>query len=466
MTSPTKRKRRARGGLDSLPSGAIRVRVYAGIDPMTKKPHYLSETVPPGPDAEALAEKTRTRFLSQIDEQRNPRTRATVNHLMDRYFEVIEVEKTTRDPYERYTNNYIRPYLGTLQVGRIDAEVLDAFYGQLRTCRDNCRGKKRIDHRTVVVHDCRVVRHRRRSEHDCDELGCRVLECRPHTCRPLANSTVRQIHWILSGAFHRAKRWRWVTLNPIELAMPPAAPTPRPKPPSAPEAAQLVNEAWKDPGWGAMVWVAMTSGARRGELCGLRWSDIDLAGAVITLRKSRAQVGREQWEKDTKTHQQRRIALDAETVVVLEEHLSRCAAAAKSIGIKLAPNAFVFSSSPDSETALSPDSVTQRYRRMAARIKIDTTIHALRHFSATELITAGVDIRTVAGRLGHGGGGSTTLRVYAAWVSEADQRAAETIGPRMPARPGTAGVAKKARGPRPKVRASNKRPLAGHGGPI
>jgi integrase len=208
MTSPTKRKRRVRGGIDTLPSGAIRVRVYAGIDPMTKKPHYLSETVPAGPDAEALAEKTRTRFLSQVDEQRNPRTRATVNQLMDRYFDVIEVEKTTRDPYVRYTNKYIRPQLGALQVGRIDAEVLDSFYGQLRTCRDNCRGKKRIDHRTTSAHECRVVRHRRRTEHDCVELGCRVLECRPHSCRPLASSTIRQIHWILSGAFHRAKRWR------------------------------------------------------------------------------------------------------------------------------------------------------------------------------------------------------------------------------------------------------------------
>jgi hypothetical protein len=46
-----------------------------------------------------------------------------------------------------------------------------------------------------------------------------------------------------------------------------------------------------------------------------------------------------------------------------------------------------------------------------------------------------VDIRTVAGRLGHGGGGTTTLRVYAAWVSELDQRAAGNLGARMPARP-------------------------------
>jgi site-specific recombinase XerD len=47
----------------------------------------------------------------------------------------------------------------------------------------------------------------------------------------------------------------------------------------------------------------------------------------------------------------------------------------------------------------------------------------LRHYSATELIAAGVDVRTVAGRLGHGGGGATTLRVYAAWLAATDKKA-------------------------------------------
>ena len=72
----------------------------------------------------------------------------------------------------------------------------------------------------------------------------------------------------------------------------------------------------------------------------------------------------------------------------------------------------------------NPEGVTQRYKRMANSLKIDTTLKSLRHYSATELISAGVDVRTVAGRLGHGGGGATTLRVYTAWTSEADQRAA------------------------------------------
>jgi site-specific recombinase XerD len=121
--------------------------------------------------------------------------------------------------------------------------------------------------------------------------------------------------------------------------------------------------------------------------------------------------------------------------VILAEHAERCQARSAALGIELPPSAFVVSAAPDGGTPLSPDSVSQRYDRMAARLRVDTTLHKLRHFSATELLLGGVDIRTVAGRLGHGGGGATTLRVYAAWVSEADQRAAATLSARMPERP-------------------------------
>lgn len=95
----------------------------------------------------------------------------------------------------------------------------------------------------------------------------------------------------------------------------------------------------------------------------------------------------------------------------------------------------MFSRDPDGGTWLKPDSVGQRYERMCARLGWDMNIHQLRHYSATELIGVGVDVRTVAGHLGHSGGGATTLKVYSAWRSEADQRAAGSLAGRMPALP-------------------------------
>lgn len=151
---------------------------------------------------------------------------------------------------------------------------------------------------------------------------------------------------------------------------------------------------------------------------------LDLVNGVLHLERSIGQLGSEKWEKDAKTHADRRIVLDGETSQLLIEHRSRAEARATAIGTDLSEEAFVFSLAPDSMRHLLPDSVTQKYRKMVKPLGIKTSIHKLRHYSATELIAAGVDIRTVAGRLGHAGGGSTTLRTYTAWVSEADQRAA------------------------------------------
>ena len=181
--------------------------------------------------------------------------------------------------------------------------------------------------------------------------------------------------------------------------------------------------------------MAIVTGARRGELCALRWRDVDLLTGVISLSRSIGQRNRETWEKDTKDHQHRRIALDAETVEILVEHRRRMEDRCASIDAVPPVDAFVFSLAPDNSTYMRPNSVSERYSDLADRLGIVTSLHKLRHYSATELIAAGVDIRTVAGRLGHGGGGTTTLRVYAAWVSESDQRAAGSLGARMPVRP-------------------------------
>ncbi|MGF1652915.1 MAG: tyrosine-type recombinase/integrase, partial [Actinomycetales bacterium] len=402
--------------VDRLPSGAYRVRVYAGTDPVSGKRHDLIEVVPPGRRAAAGAEKARTRLLNQVDEKRNPRTRATVNQLMDRYLDVLDVGERTRASYVGYVNRYIRPVLGRLPAGAVDGETLDSLYAELRRCRDRCDGRQRTDHRAEGAHDCNE-------------------RCRAHVCRPLAAASIRQLHWVLSGAYERAVRWRWVAVSPVPSAQPPAPPRPNPTPPSPEEAARILAAAWEDPAWGAFLWLAMTTGARRGELCALRRRDLDLDQGVLTVHAS--VYGRRSAPKikDTKTHQQRRIALDAETIDVLRRHTEEQDAVAARLGVRLDSTAFLFSGDPDCSTPPVPDSVSQRYDRLVTRLGISTTLHKLRHYNATELLSAGVDLRTVAGRLGHGGGGTTTLKVYAAWVSEADRQAASAVAARLPRPP-------------------------------
>lgn len=411
-------ERRPRGSIDVLPSGAMRVRVHAGTDPVTKRRLRLTEIVPAGADAAQRAEEVRARLVREITERRNPRTAATIDQLLERYLDQLDVAPSTLRLYRGHVRRHVSPFLGAVKVAHLDPERLDAFYAELRRCRNHCDGAARVDHRTP-------------REHTCDD------RCGRHRCRPLAASTVRHIHFILSGAYQRAVRWRWVSSNPLTQAEPPAAPKPNPQPPSAEQAASILNAAWGDPDWGALLWVAMTTGARRGELCAVRWSGVTLHRGRETLWLRRAIApGDDGWiEGDLKTHQQRRIALDPETVAVLKEHRARYEARARALGAEPPADGYVFGRSVDGQRFSTPDSVTQRYDRLVQRLRIETTFHKLRHYSATELIVAGVDVRTVAGRLGHGGGGVTTLRTYTAWVSEADQRAAAGLGSGMPSRP-------------------------------
>ncbi|MGH4011957.1 MAG: tyrosine-type recombinase/integrase [Pseudonocardiaceae bacterium] len=411
--------RRERGSIDELPSGALRVRVYAGIDPVSKRRHHLTEVIPAGPKAAREARAAKDRLVREVEERRSPRTAATVNQLLDRYLDQFDGAPRTLELYRGYVRKHIGPLIGEVKVARLDAEILDSFYAELRRCRDHCSGRQ-VE-----------MQHRTPSKHRCDD------RCRPHACRPLGATTVRHMHFILSGAYKRAVRWKWVSVSPVGQAEPPAAPTPNPRPPTAADAARIASEAWRDPDWGTLVWVAMTTGARRGELCALRWSHVELdpGRAVLWLRRAISHSAEGWSEGNLKTHQQRRVALDPETVTVLTEHRDRCQARAEALELSLDKDAFVFSPKHDGSRFLAPNSLTQRYDRLAERLGVDTTFHKLRHYSATELIAAGVDVRTVAGRLGHAGGGTTTLRAYTAWVSEADQRAAKNIGGRMPERP-------------------------------
>ena len=281
MAKEKSKQGRSRGRIETLPSGSLRVSVYAGTDPVTKDRMYLRETVPAGPNAEAEAKRILAGFVHEVYERRHPRTDATVRQLIERHLTDAKLSIKTRINYRSQADKHISPCIGQQKVRAVDADIADSFYSELRRCRDHCDGKPRIDHRTDRPHECD---HR----------------CKPHVCKPLSESSVLYIHQILSGAFRRAVRLKWVSVNPIDFAEPPAAPKANPRPPSVDEAASIVAEAWKDPDWGTLIWLTMVTGNRRGELCGTRWRHVDLANGVLHVQRAIGQYGKATWEKDTK----------------------------------------------------------------------------------------------------------------------------------------------------------------------
>ncbi len=410
---------RPRGNIEAR-GDSLRIRVYAGIDPVTGRTVYLRETVRGTDDAaRRTARRTLNRLVAEAEKQRQPSSVVSLVHVIDEWLRVSEHEDSTRETYVGYIDRTIKPALGTMAIAKLSVRHLETLYAELRRCRIRCDRKPYVEHRA-------------KGDHDCGDA-----KCKPHVCKPMAASTVRQIHAIISGALSAAVRWDWLDSNPARLAQRPKQKPPEPDPPSPAEAAKLVDEAFRmDDDWGTLVWLVLTTGMRRGEVCMIRWSRVDLDVGEIAIRTSyrlRNGVGT---EKDTKTHQMRRIALDTETVGLLRDHKERWRARLADLGLELTEDMYVFTGyrQPVPTVPYSPHGVSSRYKDMADRLSIDTHLHALRHYSATELLNAGIDLRTVAGRLGHGGGGATTLRVYAAWVAASDRKAAEILGSRMPRR--------------------------------
>ncbi|MDQ2710296.1 MAG: site-specific integrase [Actinomycetota bacterium] len=433
------RARRERGMIERR-GGSFRVKVYAGLDPQTGRRLYLTEST----TDEREAERIRTRLQAQVDAKRGTKTRANLNAAIDDWLRLHDVEETTLEGYRGYLDRTIRPALGADPVEDIDAKRLEELYADLRRCSQRCRGgKPAVDHRTGMKHECRVVRHRRRpgrprenGVHDCSSSECTVIECPPHNCRPMAASSVRQVHAIISSVMAAAVRWKWVDTNPAEHARKPRQPTPNPDPPSTADAARIVERAAQiSPDWGMLVWLVFVTGLRRAEVTALRWSSIDLKARTLLISRNWVEITGGGKEKDTKSHQERTIALDKATVKLLKQHRRRYEQDMEQFEAPVSEQAYVFSYSPQRERPCSPSGVTHKYTGMCTALGIDSHLHALRHYSATELLSSGVDLRTVAGRLGHGGGGATTLRVYTKFVTEADRKAADHLGSQLKKRP-------------------------------
>jgi integrase len=238
-------------------------------------------------------------------------------------------------------------------------------------------------------------------------------------------NTIRGIHSILSGAFDAARRWEWADRNPAESARPPAD-TRKAIPATPPEdvakvigTARSVNEAL-----GLYLWLVAVTGVRRGELCALQIRDIDLGRGLLHIAFNYVVRGGQRVRKDTKTHQDRWLAIDPDTCALIENHAAEVRGALAAVGVELAEDAYLFSNDPMHTRPWNPDWATHRVADAAAAAGVKLDIKGLRHYTASQLLAASFDLRNTAARLGHSGGGATTLRHYADPVSEVDRRAA------------------------------------------
>ncbi len=199
--------------------------------------------------------------------------------------------------------------------------------------------------------------------------------------------SVRKSHTILSASLNQAVKWGWIDRNPVARASPPSVRQGEIVPPTPGELARILAECERaNPELGSLIYVAVTTGCRRGEVCGLRWGDIDVDAATVVVARSISDAGGAIDVKGTKTHAIRRIALDPSTLDTLRRQRERIEGRAHAVGVEVGSSAFVWSQDLAARTPIRPDRVTGQFVVIRERLGLGhITFHSLRHFAATAL---------------------------------------------------------------------------------
>jgi integrase len=248
----------------------------------------------------------------------------------------------------------------------------------------------------------------------------------------LSAHTVRKIHIVLHRALEMAVRWGYISRNPADDADQPAEPKRDVRPPEPHELAKLLEaaEAAKDR-LTALWMLAIYTGCRQGELLALAWSDVDLDGGTLTIRRNLVRA-REQvpYFGSPKSETSRRtISLPAVAVDALRVHKSR--QARDQLAARYwADYDLIFCTKLG--TPLLRRNVNRSFSTALTRAGLPSSIrfHDLRHAHATLLLRAGVPLKVASGRLGHGSVG-ITADLYQHWAADMDSDAAERAAAAM-----------------------------------
>jgi integrase len=249
----------------------------------------------------------------------------------------------------------------------------------------------------------------------------------------LAEASVRQIRALMHRACRLARKWSGGVLpNPIaDTELPTWALDERDevRAPSLDEVRTLIATADRlDPSFAAVLRLVAATGMRRGEVCALRWNDIDLSAGTVRISQSVVAAKGGAILKSPKTRASiRTVAIDSDTGSILRRLELAQRSLAMACGLTLEPESFLFSSEPGGMIPPHPDAMSHTFAtvRTKGKVAADVHMHSLRHFHATVLDPVISEAQKQT-RLGW----STVkmARHYTDSVPEEDRRAAAHVG--------------------------------------
>jgi integrase len=213
--------------------------------------------------------------------------------------------------------------------------------------------------------------------------------------------TVLHHHRVLSEALSHAVRWGLVARNVAQAVDPPRPESHEMKTLDT-DGVRTLLETAKDTGYYPIIHLAVYTGLRRSELLGLRWKDVDLDMATVSVAQvmHRLQGGSIIFQEPKTRRARRMVALPPAAVLVLRAHRETQEAIRAILGNALANHDLVFSRADGSP--ISPNTLSDVFRRILSKAKIPfIRFHDLRHTHASLMLRQGVHPKVVSERLGH-----------------------------------------------------------------
>ena len=302
---------------------------------------------------------------------------------------VHRLRPTTHHTYALYAELHIIPTLGKRRLATLTPQQVRTWLAELTV---SCR--------------CCAFGNRHGSRRACCSSG----RCCHRVMKP---ATVAYVRAVLSSALSQAVRDGQLARNVASRLGIGGSRAVGRQPLTDAEAQRFMTAAGADP-YAALFEVALRTGLRRGELLGLRWSDIDLEGATLDVRRT---IQREKRNgglivMPTKNQtSQRRIAVPQKTVLTLVEHRDRQQSQRQAAGRRWQNSDLVFTSRVG--TPVQPMTLNRHLAKVCDLANVRRIrFHDLRHSCATLLLERRVELVTIKELLGHSRI-STTADIYA-----------------------------------------------------
>lgn len=314
-------------------------------------------------------------------------SRRTLGEFLDEWLDTIRptVRESTWSSYRAEITKHVVPRLGSLKLQSLGPADLNSLYSELlRSGRLDGKGG-------------------------------------------LSRRTVRYIHTILRRALDAAVRWNLVPRNVAAIADPPESARRRSEVRtwSAQQVRVFLERTQGSPFHSAWT-LLVTTGMRRGELLGLRWTDVDFDGRRLSINRSLVTVNYELRIEEPKTARSRRsVAIDDGTLLRLRDHRRSQIEDRLAAGVRFDESGFLFTT-PDG-SPIHPDHLTKSFRRLVGETGLPPIrLHDLRHTCASLALQAGIHPKVVADRLGHSSI-ATTLDTYSHVMPDLGGQAADLL---------------------------------------